>query len=173
MTKYKYPIVVAILVLFIVLMAVFSEKKDDLTNYVSETITEALTDEGISYKDSNYSNESNENTVKIYLFRGHGCSHCYEFLEFVNDELIKKYKNKVSFVIYETWNNKDNNALMKKVSKFLGDNATGVPYIIVGDKTWIGYAEEFADEIKNKIDEEYAKDKTERYDVLVEMNKAE
>ena len=171
MSKYKYPIIVALLVLFIVLMAVFSDKKEKIINYSSETILDALANEGISYNDKDY--VTNDNQVKIYLFRGHGCSHCYEFLEFVNDELIKKYKNKVTFEVYETWGNRDNSNLMKKISKFLGDDATGVPYIIVGNKTWIGYADSFADEIKAKIDEEYSKSVEDRYDVLQEMNKEE
>ena len=170
MSKYKYVIVVALLVVFAVALS-FTKKEEKVYEYQKESITTALFSEGIEFNESDY--VTNDNQVKVYLFRGSGCSHCYEFLTFVNDDLIKKYKKKVTFEIYEVWNNKDNSHLMQLVSNFRKDGATGVPYIIVGDQSWLGYREDYGEEIKAKIDEEYAKEVNERYDVLTEMSKAE
>lgn len=168
MSKYKYPIVIAVLVVFVVLFSALN--RDEKTyKYLAERITDAFIAEGIKYDESNY--VTNDKQVKMYIFRGRGCSHCYELLEFINDELIKKYKDKVTFEVYETWNNKDNAQLFKRVAQFMGDSSNGVPYIIIGDKSWSGFSESNKSEIKQKIKEQYALDVSERYDVLTEMDK--
>ena len=59
---------------------------------------------------------------------------------------------------------------MQEVSDFLGANATGVPFIVIGDKYFKGYGESYADSIKEAIMDQYnSKDK---YDVMDEMAKA-
>ena len=155
---------------FVVLVSLVGEK-EKVYNYEAESIFTALANEGIEFDENNY--VSNDKQVKMYLFRGHGCSHCYEFLEYVNDELIKKYKKKITFEIYETWEHADNAKLMSKVGKLLGDDATGVPYIIIGDKSWIGYDPSWNEEITNQIDLMYSQEVEERYDIMDELNKAE
>ena len=36
----------------------------------------------------------NDNQVTLYLFRGSGCSHCHDFLEFLNNNLAENgYEN--------------------------------------------------------------------------------
>ncbi len=58
---------------------------------------------------------------------------------------------------------------MNKVSSFLGDNAEGIPYIIIGSKTWEGYASSIDDEIKSYIENLYNSE--EKYDVINEVLK--
>ena len=69
--------------------------------------------------------------VTIYIFRGHGCSHCYDALEyFYNNH--EKYDDYFNVVTYEVWNNKNNSELMQAVSDSFNDDASGVPYIVIG-----------------------------------------
>ena len=62
--------------------------------------------------------------------------------------------------------------IMKKVADARGESeqATGVPYIIIGDKSWVGFADDYKDEIKDQINGEYGKDVKERYDVIELLN---
>lgn len=141
------------------------------TTYTSKSLTEALDDEDITYDLGDY--EETDDKVTVYLFRGKGCSHCYEFLEYVSSDLIKEYGNYFKLVSYEVWNDSNNAQLMQEVSDYLGDDASGVPYIVIGDKTFNGYAESMNDEIKNAIKDLY--DSEDRYDVLkqIELNPKE
>ena len=89
-----------------------------------------------------------------------------EFLNSIVDEYGKYFK----VVSYEVWYDQDNGTLMQEVSDFLGANATGVPFIVIGDKYFKGYGESYADSIKEAIMDQYnSKDK---YDVMDEMAKA-
>ena len=56
---------------------------------------------------------------------------------------------------------------MQEISEYLEDDASGVPYIIIGDKTFNGYAESMDKEIKEAIKKLY--DSDDRYDVFKEM----
>ena len=97
--------------------------------------------------------------IKVYMFRGEGCPHCEEALEFF-DELEKdeKYKDMYELVKYEVWYDEENAALMEKVAKELGEEASGVPYIVIGDKTFSGYAKEYDSKIKETIKTAYESD---------------
>ena len=103
--------------------------------------------------------------VNVYFFRGEGCSHCAEAEEFfksIEAEYGKYYK----LVDYEVWHNQDNASLMEQVAEARGDEAGGVPYIIIGDKSWNGYASDYADSIKKKIKDVYNQKPKDRYDVM-------
>ena len=105
--------------------------------------------------------------VNIYFFRGQGCSHCAEAEEWfksIEEELGDRFE----IVDYETWYNEDNAELMKKVAEARGEaeQATGVPYIIVGDKSWIGFADEYKEEILSEIKSLYDQDPAKRYDIM-------
>lgn len=130
--------------------------------YEKKTLEEALKDEGIKNDLGDY--EEDDDQVTIYLFRGKGCSHCYEFLEYVSSKLIKEYGDKIKVETYEVWNNKNNAKLMQKVSDYFKDDASGVPYIVIGDKTFNGYSESMNEELKSTIDNLY--DSEERFDVF-------
>lgn len=109
-----------------------------------------------------------DKTVKVYFFRGEGCSHCAEALKWF-DSIQEEYGSKFKLITYETWYDSDNAELMTKVAKARGeeDSATGVPYIIIGDKSWVGFAEDpYASEIKAQIDKVYEQPVKDRYDAL-------
>lgn len=105
--------------------------------------------------------------VKVYFFRGEGCSHCAEAEEWFKS-IEEEYGDRFEIVDYETWYDEDNSELMKKVAKARGeeDRATGVPYILIGDKSWVGFADDYKDEMKSQIDTEYGKEIKDRYDVM-------
>ena len=110
--------------------------------------------------------------VTVYFFRGEGCSHCAEAIEWFNS-IQEEYGDKFVIKDYETWYDEDNAALMKKVAKARGEEerATGVPYIIIADQSWVGFdSEQYAPEILNKIETVYAQDPKDRYDVEAIIN---
>lgn len=76
--------------------------------------------------------EANREKVNLYIFRGEGCPHCEEALEFI-DGLDEEYKNYFNLVQYEVWYNSSNKTKMQKVANYFGDSLNGVPYIIVGN----------------------------------------
>lgn len=105
--------------------------------------------------------------VKIYFFRGDGCPHCQDAEEWFQS-IEEEHGSKFEIVDYETWNNKENNELMTKVAKARGEeeSATGVPYIIVGDQSWIGFDTSYESEILEKINKMYDQETNERYDIM-------
>ena len=132
---------------------------------VSETLQEAAAQEGITFN-SDYSNDSSK--VNVYLFRGHGCSHCYELIEYLTS-IVDEYGKYFNLVSYEVWYNTDNSSLMSNVANVLGDTANGVPYLVIGKKTFIGYrASTDASAIKKAIKELYKSD--DKYDVMDHLN---
>lgn len=103
--------------------------------------------------------------VKVYFFRGEGCPHCEEAEEWFKT-IEEEYGSYFEVVDYETWYNQENAELMQKVASARGEEANGVPYIIVGNQSWNGFAQEYAPEIIAKIQEEFEKDVNDRYDII-------
>ena len=60
---------------------------------------------------------------------------------------------------------------MKEVSTYMGEVAQGVPYIVIGDKVFPGYANSYDEDIKSAIVDLYKTTKKKRYDVFTEMKK--
>lgn len=135
-------------------------------SYESKTLSEAIKDEEIENDLGDY--DDNEDKPVIYLFRGKGCSHCYEFLEYASSDLVKEKGNKFRMVTYEVWNNEANAELMQKVSDYFKDDASGVPYIVIGDKTFNGYSNSMNKEIEEAIDK--LNESEEKFDVLTKID---
>lgn len=140
MKKFKY-IVLFLAIVFLVPFVAFADEEEQTTS-------------------------EEDNRAIIYFFHGETCPHCQEAREWF-ESIQDEYGDKFKLVEYEVWNNEENNELMQKVNDVRHDNATGVPYIICGDQSWIGFSEDsMASEIKNKIDEVYNTPVSERYDVM-------
>ena len=103
--------------------------------------------------------------VTVYFFRGEGCSHCAE-AEAWFESIQEEYGSMFKIVDYETWYNQDNAELMQKVAKARGEEAQGVPYIIIGNKSWNGYTESYSEEMIEQIKSEFEKDVKDRYDIM-------
>jgi glutaredoxin len=99
--------------------------------------------------------------INVYIFRGEGCPHCEEAIEWFEDTLSKdeEYKDLYKLVKYEVWYDEQNADLMDSVAKELGTSASGVPFIVVGDKYFSGFsAENSPVEIKKAIKDQYEKE---------------
>lgn len=105
--------------------------------------------------------------INVYLFRGEGCPRCEEAIAFF-DGMPEEDKQLYQLVSYETWYDKENDELFDKVSTVLGDKQEGVPYIVIGKKSWIGFGEELQEELTKAIQEEYQNEN--RYDVMKHLD---
>ena len=103
--------------------------------------------------------------VNVYFFRGEGCSHCAE-AEAWFESIEEEYGSYFKIVDYETWYNQENSELMQKVAKARGEEASGVPYIIIGNQSWNGFTESYTPEMIEKIKSEFETNVDERYDIM-------
>ncbi len=91
------------------------------------------------------------NEVNMYLFWGQGCPHCAQEKEFLVEEVLPKYSN-AKLSTYEIYYSQENIQFMRQVSDKLGADANGVPFLVIGDKYFVGYADGVTDkEIETKI----------------------
>ena len=97
--------------------------------------------------------------VTIYFFKGETCSYCAAaktfFTSLADDS---EYKDMFVLKEFEIWNNKKNAELANKVAEKMGDTLNGVPYIIIGDKTWNGYTSSYGEAFKEQIKKVYNDD---------------
>ncbi len=164
----KNVMIVLLIAILCFPISVFAEKIN-LEDYTTMNLEETLKDEGISYDLGDY--KENDNQITIYMFRGKGCVHCQDFLNYVSTTLLSNYKDQFKLVTFETWYDTNNKNLLNTVAPFLGDEAGGVPYIIIGDKTFLGYGDSLNSEIESAITTLY--NSKDRYDVFEEINKEE
>ena len=83
--------------------------------------------------------KAEENLVNLYLFYSNTCPHCEAEMELLN-ELQEDYDN-LKIYKYEI-SEDENSLLLNKVSEMFDINVTGVPFTIIGEKTFFGYSEE-------------------------------
>lgn len=101
--------------------------------------------------------KSSKNKVNVYVFWGDGCPHCKHLAQFFNSNK-SELKDKMNLYTFEVWKDSTNLKFMKDFGKFLGETPQGVPYMIIGDKTFSGFAEsdeKTKDEIINLIKQGY------------------
>lgn len=100
--------------------------------------------------------ESDVNTnkkVTLYLFRGSGCPHCEDAIEFL-ESIIDDYPY-LEVQTLEVWHNKNNKELMDAVAENLDiEVSSSVPLIVIGSE----YARRgFADGMENSLKKEIEK----------------
>jgi glutaredoxin len=166
----KKKIMCLFLAMLMVLPITVFAKKVNLKDYKTMNLKQTLADDEITEAFKKYS--ENDKQVPVYLFRGKGCGYCHAFLEFLNS-ITEEYGKYYKLVSFEVWYDKDNATLMQDVASFLGKEAGGVPFIVIGDQVFAGYASTYDDQIKKAITDLYNTDKSSRYDVFKEMNKKE
>ena len=103
--------------------------------------------------------------VNVYLFRGEGCPHCQDAEEWFKS-IEEEYGSMFNVIDYETWYDEENKALMEKVAEARHEEANGVPYIIIGNKSWNGFTESYEEEMLTEIKSEFEKDVKDRYDIM-------
>ena len=158
---------ILLLTLIALLLMPLTTLAKEFGNYKSKNFVETLEEEEIKLENKDY--KENDKQVTIYMFRGTGCTYCRSFLEFLND-ISEDYGKYFKLVSYEVWSDSKNSELLADISLFLGQEAGGVPYIIIGDQVFAGYSKESNDIIKAAIKEEY--NRSNKYDVLEEYAKA-
>lgn len=84
------------------------------------------------------SNAAN-NVINMYLFYGDGCPHCAA-LEVALEEIQDEYPN-LKIHRYEVWKNFGNSASMGRAATLLDTKASGVPFTVIGTKSFSGYSE--------------------------------
>jgi len=138
----------------------------NLENYTSLGLKEVLEEESIEAKFDSY--EETDDQINVYLFRGNGCTYCRSFLEFLNTIASDEYGKYFKLVSFETWYDENNYHLLESLSEFMGSAAQGVPYIIIGDQVFPGYASDYDEAIKAAITDLYNSE--DRYDVIEAYN---
>lgn len=92
--------------------------------------------------------------INVYIFRGEGCGFCASALAFF-ESLDEEYKSYFNLVEYEVWYDSANAEKMQEVASYFNESVQGVPYIIIGDKTFQGFTESYQEDIKTAIKNGY------------------
>ena len=87
--------------------------------------------------------------VNLYFFWGDGCPHCEDEKLFL-DVLIKEYPQ-VKILDYEVWYDKDNQEILKKAGEVMGFKPQGVPITIIGERMWVGFREQYEQEMRAAV----------------------
>jgi len=87
--------------------------------------------------------------VAIYFFWGDGCPHCEKAKPFLAG-LAQKYPG-AEVRAYEVWYDQRNQALFQQMAAAYGFEPTAVPTIFIGDRHWVGFAEQMAPEIEAAV----------------------
>ena len=154
--------------LLVMPVVTFAASKIDINDFETMDFKETLKSEEMELSYDKY--EETDDQAIIYLFRGNGCGYCRAFLTYLNS-IAEEYGKYFKVVSFEVWNNSDNSELLTAVSSFLEQPAEGVPFIIIGDQVFPGYAESYNDGIKQAITNLYQTESSKRYDVIEEYNK--
>ena len=106
--------------------------------------------------------------AKVYLFYGDGCKYCAGAMTYL-ESLEEEYGDMFDVVKYEVWNSAENQSLLEEVAAVFGDEVGGVPYIVIGEKTFAGYdlTGGFDADILDAIQKTYNSDKP--YDVMEKL----
>ncbi len=107
--------------------------------------------------------QESQDKVNVYIFRGSTCVYCLKAITYFASK-ADEYKNYINLKTYEVWGNQDNNNLMSNVGNVLGKEISGVPFIVIGNKSFDGYSEDMNEEIDQTIKNEFNKEK--KYDVM-------
>lgn len=114
---------------------------------------------------SNY--QESDDKVNVYIFRGSTCGYCLKAVAYFAS-IIPEYGQYFNLKTYEVWANEDNSNLLENVASVLGKEVRGVPFIVIGDSVFSGYADTYNSDIEAKIKSEY--ESKDRYDVMQHLN---
>lgn len=95
-----------------------------------------------------------ENKVNIYFFWGNGCPHCEQEFKFF-ESIETEYGDYFTLNTFETWYDEDNREILEQFASNMEDEITGVPYTIIGNKTFKGFSTRYEEEMLNAIKEQY------------------
>ena len=148
----------------------YFDNKDNFTSngVFNEQVFNAYQEYVLKLKNADLSNyEESDDKVNVYVFRGSSCWHCLDDIAFLADN-VKEYGKYFNIKTYEVWGNNDNNKLMSTVAKKLGETVSGVPYTVIGKKTYSGFSETSGNEMLSIVKEQF--DNKDRYDIKNEID---
>ena len=140
-------------------------KTINIEEYETLNFSETLKAENMELSSKNY--KESDDQVTIYLFRGQECGYCKAFLTFLNS-IVDEYGKYFKVVSFESWYDDMNAKLLTDLSTFMGNPAQGVPYIVIADQVFPGYASDYDESIKSIIKTQY--EAKEKYDVIEAYN---
>lgn len=142
-SKIKKILLIFIILITLISVTIFVTKDKSKTTNITFTLTD-MKEEDIKYS---------PNKFNIYLFWGDGCLHCEDLINYLNT-IDNNYKSKFNLYTFEVWYNQENNRLLNKMATKLNTKASGIPFLIVGDKYLIGYIDSMSNEVLNLIIDE-------------------
>jgi len=99
-----------------------------------------------------FNSVSASTSLNAYLFYGEGCPHCAKEKAYL--ETIKDKYYSLEIIDFEVYHNTSNLELLEKVAQVLNIEAGGVPFLIIGDKHFIGYSSNISpSQIEERIKE--------------------
>ena len=112
-----------------------------------------------------------DDKVNVYLFWGNGCPHCADLYKLFNS-YRDEYGTKFNLYGFEVWYNKDNSNLMFEIADLVGNkkDVTGVPYLVIGKSSMIGYADYNESKVKEMLEAEINKKPSDRVDLMKKYN---
>lgn len=138
--KNKIVVLITVILSISIVVLISNNMKDNKEIKLTD-----MTENNISY---------GKEKINIYLFYGEGCPHCEELKNYLNS-LDNKEKSYFNIYTFEVWNNSTNQQFMKDSAKYLNKEVSGVPFLIIGNKTFEGYNESMNIKIKKAIKTEY------------------
>lgn len=138
--KNKIVVLITVILSISIVVLISNNMKDNKEIKLTD-----MTENNISYS---------KEKINIYLFYGEGCPHCEELKNYLNS-LDNKEKSYFDIYTFEVWNNSTNQQFMKESAKSLNKEVSGVPFLIIGNKTFEGYNESMNIKIKKAIKTEY------------------
>lgn len=112
--------------------------------------------------------KESKDKINVYIFRGETCGYCLKSIAYFAS-IVKDYGKYFNLITYEVNKNSDNAALMNNVAQVFGEKTAGVPYMVIGDKTFTGYSEDDNSAIEAQIKKTYSS--KDRYDVMNNLDK--
>ena len=138
--KNKIVVLITVILSISIVVLISNNMKDNKEIKLTD-----MTENNISYS---------KEKINIYLFYGEGCPHCEELKNYLNS-LDNKEKSYFNIYTFEVWNNSTNQQFMKDSAKSLNKEVSGVPFLIIGNKTFEGYSESMNAKIEKAIETEY------------------
>lgn len=143
------------LIIVLVMLFSFSSVLNAEEEFTSLNLKETMEMEGKSFDLSGYS--YSDEKINIYLFWGDGCPHCSSFIDYLGEEVVKDSGVYFNFYSYEVWKTENNPNLLNKVAKYFNvkEDEIGIPFIVIGDKYFVGFDDDVRDNIKTVIKDTY------------------
>lgn len=99
--------------------------------------------------------DASSKEINMHLFYSKSCPHCEDEIKFLNEFL--KEKNNIKLYKYEVSENKNNQERFTEARNLLGTDGSGIPYLVIGNQSIVGYYEKYTNQKVKDIIEYYEK----------------